>query len=464
MKNSVKEIFRLVRENKLAVFVACVCSLVFAGALFSALAVTPPPQSIALGMEFGDIPANATTLSNLSIEGVLNPTDIFPSVPLAAEQMRQGVTYEKNGVWQDAAVVIGANAKGTVDPGYVAKAPSNTCLRSVSVAIGGHADAQVPDSPKSQAIAIGWFAQAKASNAVAIGAGTQHTNETAMTGDATVANANEAVAVGYGAKATAHQSVQVGRGVNGTARSFKFQDVFIVKDGKLAVEDPQIDTNTVKEIVRKAIAAALDPRYVEEFDDKANERVNVRSHALTTISFTNSQNLAGVELEPSTTRNYDIFFPDTATMREGLPYEMKVANTNLTRLGVWWNRQILKLPAMVKAQEPVKDMVLVTVEEYPSVTSSDWTPAITNVAWDVVEGGGEMYIQCVMGRNLQMLKTLELKYFVDANSTNTVALSEFDPARYGQASPVMDAIPATATVVSLEITDYYTTFYKEKAK
>ena len=63
-----------------------------------------------------------------------------------------------------------------------------------------------------------------------------------------------------------------------------------------------------------------------------------------------------------------------------------------------------------------------------------------------------------------MLKTLELKYSVDASSTNTVAISEFDSVRYGQASPTMDAIPATATVVSLEITDYYTTFYKEKAK
>jgi len=40
----------------------------------------------------------------------------------------------------------------------------------VSIAIGDYADAVVPGG-KSQAIAIGWHAQAKSSNAIAIGNG-----------------------------------------------------------------------------------------------------------------------------------------------------------------------------------------------------------------------------------------------------------------------------------------------------
>lgn len=463
MKSNFKEIFRLVRENKLATFGASICSLILAGSLVSAFAVEPQPQSITLSSEFGDIPASETVLTNVQITGVLTPTNIFPSVPLTEEQIGAGVTYEKKGVWQDAAVVIGEGAKGTIDPDYVAKTTGSTYLRSVSVAIGGHADAQVPDYPQSQAIAIGWFAQAKAGNAIAIGAGNQSTNETAMTGDATVAIAGQAVAIGYSAKATATDAVQIGKGTNSTKESFKFRDVFIVKDGKLAVDEPIIDTNTVNKIVQDAISTAFDPRLVETYDDESQELINVKSHTLTTISFTNTAELAGIEIEPSTTRNYDVFFPDTPTMREGLPIQVKVANTNtITRLGVWWDRKILRLPAMVKIQEPIKDMVLATVEEYPTVTKTDWTPEITNAVW--VTAGNSKTINRLQGKNLHTLKTVELKYYISDTTTNTVTISEFQSALYGQAFPTMDAISADANIVSLEVTDYYTTFYKEGAK
>ncbi len=459
MKSNIKETLELMRENKLATFGASICSLILAGSLFSALAVTPVPQSITLGSEFGDIPANETVLSDVQIEGVLTPTNIFPSVELTDEQKAKGITYLKKGVWQDTAVVIGEDAKGTVDPDYVAKAPSNTMLRSVSVAIGGHADAMVTNSSQSQAIAIGWMSQAKASNAIAIGSGNQATNETAMTGDAAYAAGANSIAMGYGAKATATDAVQFGKGINDTKQSFKFFDTYIVKDGKLAVEGT-LDTNSINQI----ISQALDPKFVQDFDDPAAELVYVKSHAITTISFTNRASLSGIELEPSSSRNYEVFLPDTPEMREGLPVSFDTIYTNITRLGVWWDRKILKLPFMAKFQEPIKDMVLATVEEYPTLDGvADWLPSITGVVWQTTND--LKTISRVRGINLHTVKELTLTYYVDASVTNTVAINTFEgELLYDAAAPKMDAIPTAAEVVSLEATDYYTTFYKEKEK
>lgn len=460
MNRNIKEIFRLVRENKLATFGASVCSLILAGSLFSAFAVEPQTQSITLSSEFGDIPASETVLTDVQITGVLTPTNIFPSVELTDEQKAKGITYLKKGIWQDTAVVIGEEAKGTVDPNYVETAGSNTILRSVSVAIGGHADAMVTNSSQSQAIAIGWMSQAKASNAIAIGSGNQATNETAMTGDAAYAAGDSSIAMGYGAKATGKQAVQFGKGVNDTAQSFKFFDTYIVKDGKLAI-DGSLDTN----LITKAISEALDPKFVQDYDDPMEELVYVKSHAITTISFTNRNSLLGVDLEPTSSRNYEVFFPDTPEMRTGLPVGFDTSSTtNLTRLGVWWNRKILKLPFMAKVQEPIKGMVLITAEEYPTLDSAaDWTPVITGVVWQTTND--LKTISRVNGSNLHTVKELTLKYYVDESVTNTVAINTFNgELLYEWACPKMDAIAAAANIVSLEVTDYYTTFYKEKAK
>lgn len=183
-----------------------------------------------------------------SVTGVVDTAYVndrlHQTVPLTDEQKERGITYVKNGLNQDQAIAIGENAVASVDPAYVASAPSNAILRSVSVAIGGNADARQDGKAISQSIAIGWNSQAKGINSIAIGSGAQHTNETAVTGDATVASNNETIAMGYGAKATANQSVQIGNGINSTPKSLKFYDTTIVENGKVVGEGAVIDVRT----------------------------------------------------------------------------------------------------------------------------------------------------------------------------------------------------------------------------
>ena len=120
---------------------------------------------------------------------------------------------------QNSAIEIGYKAKAKVPSTYIDSLTGSKLLRSVSIAIGDYADATVPNSPSSQAIAIGWHAQAKNSNAIAIGNGAQHPNEdvTQGTGDATYAAGSEAVALGYSAWATKNLSVAIGGKSRATA-------------------------------------------------------------------------------------------------------------------------------------------------------------------------------------------------------------------------------------------------------
>ncbi len=460
MKKILKVLLKSCRETPFGVGAAAVCSLILSGALFTAFAVD---TTVELPVAFGDIPANTETLSGVEIEGVLAPESVFQSVPLTEEQKARGITYEKKGIQQDTAIAIGEGAKASVDPAYVETAGSNTILRSVSVAIGGHADARVDNYCNAQAIAIGWMSQAKASNAIAIGSGNQSTNETAMTGDAAYAAGDSSIAMGYGAKATALQAVQFGKGVNDTKQSFKFFDTYIVKDGKLAVEESSIDTNTVEEIVADAIAAALDPRIVHDYDDPDNELIKVQSHAITTLLPTNAL-FADVDVEATSTRNYELFFADTPEMRQNLPVQVFSGNTNLTKLGVWWNRKILRLPFMAKVQEPITNLVLLTVEEYPATTAAR-SPTITNLIWTVDTNNNTKTISQVLGTDLDTLKSFDIAWqntvtnYTEGSShpigvePYTITTGVVTYATY--TLPAMpNTIPSTAEILSLKVTDY----------
>lgn len=172
-------------------------------------------------------------------------------VEVPAEAAARGVTAEdSHGCAHDSAVQIGVGAMAHVSAAAILDAPSNTVVRSVSVAVGPGADATDPNNPtKHQALAIGNQSRASAVNAIAIGSGVRHDDEDDMSGGNAYASGQQSTAIGYAAKATATKAVQIGEGVNDVQDSLKFGDVFVVRDGR--VQAPGTDTNTVARMIRE---------------------------------------------------------------------------------------------------------------------------------------------------------------------------------------------------------------------
>ena len=286
---------------------------------------------------------------------------------------------------ENGSVVIGKGAVGTVDPAFVGSlkgGDTNVYLRSGSVAIGHNAVARDANGQRAQSIAIGWNAKASAVNSIAIGSGAVHWDETDETGPAAVASASEGIAVGYEAKARASQSVQIGRGVNDKAKSLKFYDTWVVRDGK--VQGGGTETNDVRDISREETRNALEPSVLRELA----EEVTVRSHAMTTYAPTNG---TPDELLVSATasRNFEVFLPNTPEMRAGLPVSfMTEIDGEVTKLGPWWTNKLLRLPAKATMKEPLPKTLILVVDEY--ATDWDWTPAVTRAfetnGWVRVEG------------------------------------------------------------------------------
>lgn len=362
---------------------------------------------------------------------------LTPTVALTAEQESRGVTYVKNGLDQNCAIAIGTNAVASVDPAYVANAPSNAILRSVSVAIGGNADARGDGTGMSQGIAIGWWSQAKAGNAIAIGSGAQHTNETAMSGNATVASAACAVAVGYSAKATATSAVQIGFGTNATPHSLQFEGVPIVRDGRLVAAG--VETNDVMRVVEEM----LGPRTYADVPDV----IEVRSHALTVIAPTNGP-LDEVELAPTLSRNYEVYLPNVAAMRESLPVSFDTAETNVTKLGAWWGRKLVRLPAMVKVRSPSAGTAILDVEAYDD--GWDWTPAVTNAAFAVT--GGVVRLETVYGTNLHGVTEVTVAYVMADGTTNAVTSTAVRNPLYGKVAPEIAGVARSALADGAHVT------------
>ena len=279
------------------------------------------------------------------------------------------VTGETRDEDENGAVVIGKGAVGTVDPNYIrslTNATKTTYLRSMSVAIGQNARARSADGKSAQAIAIGANAKAEGSNAIAIGAGAVHWYEDDETGPAAVAKGSQAIAIGYDAKATANNALQIGSGTNNVKNSFKFRDVFIVKDGK--IQGGGFDTNDVKAVV----SAELDPASASV----SNMEVTVKSHAITAI-VPGSSMYPGDELYIKTTgtRNFELYLPNSDSVRSGLPISIDTELEGVTKLGPWWTNRIVRLPAKVSMKEPVPKTLILEVEEY--ATDWDWSPVVT---------------------------------------------------------------------------------------
>ena len=293
----------------------------------------------------------------------LEKSRIFPKVVLTDEQIERGLTFiDEDGRDQNNSVQIGEGAVATIDPAYVERAPSNTILRSYGVAIGYHAKARTTNGQKTQNIAIGQSSRALGINSIAIGSGTLHDGQPELEGTEAYADKDRAVAIGYNAKSVAARAIQIGDGTNDVRQSFKVFDTWVVKDGKVQAE---VGTNEVEEISR----GMLEPRLVEGTD----EEITVRSHAITTFAPTGY--VEEVAIKPTGSRNYEIYLPNTAELRERLPvlFGTEIEGA-VTKLGPWWTNRVLRLPAKVTAKEPVPKTMILEVEEY--ATDWDWTPVV----------------------------------------------------------------------------------------
>lgn len=200
---------------------------------------------------------------NTAIEGVAALLEGCLPVEVPADAAAKGVTFvDTYGEDQNVAVAIGEGASGSVSTNALLNAASNTVARSAAVAIGAHSVVtNVANEVRIQGVAVGYHAQALASNAIAIGAGAQHpdeaathldvTEEVTKVGNATVARGETSIAVGYSAKATGAQSVAVGRsaeaqasgsvqigpGVNTNANSLAFRNWQLMEgDGQIPKE------------------------------------------------------------------------------------------------------------------------------------------------------------------------------------------------------------------------------------
>ena len=290
------------------------------------------------------------------------PPDLTNRVSYINSKTYEGETRDED---ENGAVVIGKGAVGTVDPKYIRSLTNGTgrvALRSMSVAIGQNAKARSADGSKAQAIAIGPNAKAEGSNAIAIGAGAVHWFEDDETGPAAIASGSEAIAIGYNAKAKAGSAVQIGHGKNEEANSLKFQDTWVVRNGKVQAG---VDTNEVEDISR----GIFEPRLIVGLD----EEITVRSHAITTYAPTGY--VEEVAITPTGSRNYEIYIPNTESMRERLPilFQTEIEG-EVTKLGPWWTNKVLRLPVKAAMKEPLPKTMILEVEEY--ATDWDWTPVV----------------------------------------------------------------------------------------
>ena len=214
------------------------------------------------GYKAGGVPVVVTNTVARLLAGYAAKMRVSPvEVPDGAAA--KGVTFvDTYGEDQNQAVEMGEGASSAVSTNALLNAAPGTVARSVGVAIGAHSVvSNAANEVRSQGVAVGYHAQALASNAIAIGAGAQHpdeaathldvTEEVTKVGNATVARGETAIAVGYSAKATGAQSVAVGRaaearasgsvqigtGVNTVANSLAFRDWQLVEgDGQIPSE------------------------------------------------------------------------------------------------------------------------------------------------------------------------------------------------------------------------------------
>jgi hypothetical protein len=334
-----------------------------------------------------------------------------------------------------------------------------------------HADDETDDSGNnayangSTATAIGYSSKAYGTGALSIGAGISGTGEKNLAsnsyavaiGGAAQATASSSIAIGFRAKAVATGSVQLGTGTNDEPDTLKFKNTTIVKNGKLCGFD---DTS-------------LDPKEIDVSDMVANltDANFVYPHVMNTLYSTNACR-PGTELamEPSGSRNYEIYIPNEPEFASGMPIIVEPElPSGMRMLYIGKKSVISRLPAVVKIQQPTRKNVLVTVNELDDETT-DWTPVITNsfIRFDSIEG--KFYCatnRAIEGINLHIATEFKIVYPSEGGSivTNDYAVAEVDSrisgTFYGYATS-RDFVPLSPVSIndSQTVKTWYEIIYK----
>jgi len=243
--------------------------------------------------------ALAAEAARMATEGYVDRkfagADAAPRVEMPTNAAARGISFVRDGIDENVAIAIGRDARAAIASEDINSATNNARIRSVSVAVGANADATEIGRPdRSQAVAVGWNAQARGCNSIAIGSGAQHTNETAMTGHATFASntcdiavgwqakatGGNAVALGRAARATGENAVQIGEGTNSEANTLKFRGTTLARNGALAETDPVWNAEKGSYTTANDLIAATNEVYesvakleVTETDDYTETRV-----------------------------------------------------------------------------------------------------------------------------------------------------------------------------------------------
>lgn len=331
-------------------------------------------------------------------------------VEVPDEAAAKGISFvDQYGEDQNVAIAIGKDARAAVSKEALEQAPSNTIVRSVSIAIGAKSDATAGDSSiKNQAIAIGFHAQAKANNAIAIGSGAEHPNETAETGNATVASGGTAIAIGYDAKAKsesgvsigrsaktdAKNAVQIGTGFNTEPNSLQFLSYKILdSEGQIPTNRLAKAAEFLEQIMVRRIERTIRPGNMEmNCLTKEEQIIEPMLNGVSEFSFSYSNGvwLAGGEagiIPPLGSRNYNLLIkeiPQAIAYTNGVPYYLspednfifecgeELSRHNITMIcspevGVMTHGKGFALtnsPAIIKVREPSSNSLIIVAKPW----------------------------------------------------------------------------------------------------
>lgn len=368
-----------------------------------------------LRLDVGNVAMCATNYTDKASKEI---EDKVASLNLGTEEVElpqvaadKGVTFiDSYGEKANAGIEVGANAKARVTQAALENAPSNTIVRSVSIAIGAEADATIDgDSIKNQAIAIGWHAQAKGSNAIAIGSGAQHPDETIESGNATVALGNTAIAMGYdakaytnstisigrSAKANAEGAVQIGAGINTNQYSLQFRDYTLVDSSG------QIPTNRLTKVADALVGKVMEENerlykngnMAISGDGSDEQKIEPMVNGLSEVNFEYPEDgiwKAGGEcgvVPPVGLRNYNVLIteiPQSQGMTNGVPYMLPPSENCLITFGenLFGKKLMLDIspsigfktgdytaaltnaPCIIKVREPSTNRVIMVVRPF----------------------------------------------------------------------------------------------------
>lgn len=403
---------------------------------------------VALGANVGgESPGlSAVYINDDSLKDLIGRGTAGPALTTAQKQ--KFITYNNNGHIENGAVEIGREASANLRAEDVAAASAGTAssptkLRNVGIAIGTRAIAEGSSKLKNQSIAIGFSAHAKGSSMIAIGPGSRDPTESDLDGNnayaqgsattaigysvkaignyalaigsgesgtgkpATIASNNFTVAVGPSAQALATGAVQIGKGTNTTPNSLQFQNVQIVKDGKLVALDTDF----------------MAPREVDPGEDG---EIRVKTgNQITLMPETPFDEGSEIAIEPEGSRNYTVYIPNEPEVREGMPAWLGNELPEGIRCVYNTDDCFLKLPVRVTVSQPYSKLVIFESEYLDD--GEDWTPVVTNCNWVynnddanpalVLKEGAKYAIE---GTKLHAATNITVTYIAEGGVTKTV--------------------------------------------